>query len=122
IDPTSPGFGNRTKSAELADYKQGRPGSNQLAVQGHRTIAKAKRHPGLAALLNHHGCTLERAADRLAACLNAQLRRASVTKDGKVVVYEIGDDYPVQLNAAKAVFQLQSVFDSSSDQHLPDIE
>jgi hypothetical protein len=104
-DPTSPAYGNATKAAELAGFK-GCPGSNQLAVQGHRTLAKARRHPGLLNLLIDTDCTLNRALQRVSACMDAKVHRVFLNKDSQVVHVEAGDNHPVQLQAAKLVIDL----------------
>ncbi len=51
VDPESPGYQNKTRSAELAGYK-GAPGSNQLAVQGCRTVKKAREDATLREILD----------------------------------------------------------------------
>lgn len=104
-DPSSPAYGNATKAAELAGFS-GCPGSNQLAVQGHRTIARARQHPGLLNLLIDTDCTLKRALERVSACMDAKVHRVFLTKDGQVVHVEAGDNHPVQLQAAKLVIDL----------------
>jgi hypothetical protein len=109
-DPTSPAYGNKAKAAELAPYK-GLPGSNQLAVQGNRTIARARRHPGLSKLLIDTDCTLERAFERVSACLDAKNERVLLTKDGQVVHVEAGANHAIQLQAAKLVIDLHGVWD-----------
>ena len=103
IDPTSAGYGNRTKAAELAGFKGTRASQ---AVEGHRTISLARRHPGLANLLIDTGCTLGRALERVSACMDAKVHRVFLTKDGQVVHVEAGDNHPVQLQAAKLVIDL----------------
>jgi len=117
-DQGSPGYGNATKSAELAGYK-GLPGSNQLAVQGSRTLKKARELGLLRPVLVERGCTLERAAERLAACLDAKRAREFMTKDGKIIKSEPQDDYQRQLQAVKLVFQLHGALDGTSSLQRP---
>jgi hypothetical protein len=116
VDPASPGYENATRAAELAGYK-GLPGSNQLSVQGSRTLKKARDLGVLRPILVEKGCTLERAAERLSACLDAKRTRVFMTKDGDVVKCEPEDDYHQQRLAAKLVFQLHG-FDGTSRQDL----
>ncbi len=116
-DRTSPGYGNGTKSAELANYA-GLPGSNQLAVQASRTLKKARELGVLSPILIEKGCTLERAAERLSACLDAKRAREFISKDGKVVKGEAQDDYQQQRLAAKLVFQLHGAFGDADSQEL----
>ena len=116
-DPASPGYQNATRSAELAGYK-GLPGSNQLSVQGCRTVRRARELGVLRAILVEKGCTLERAAERLAACLDAKRTRVFITKDGKVIKGEPEDDHHQQRLAAKLVFQLHGAFGGASHQEL----
>jgi hypothetical protein len=116
-DPASPGYRNATRSAELAGYK-GLPSSSQLSVQGSRTLRKARELGVLQAILIEKGCTLERAAERLSACLDAKRRRIFVTKAGKVTECPPEDDHHRQLQAAKLVFQLHGAFGGTSSQEL----
>jgi hypothetical protein len=111
LDPTNNGI----RSAALAGFK-GSPAS--LAVQASRTLRKARECGFLATVLNEHGCTLERAAERLSACLGAQRKRAFVSKDGTVTYLELGDDYPVQQTAAKLVLELHGAFDSKRQEEV----
>jgi hypothetical protein len=116
-DPASPGYRNATRSAELAGYK-GLPSSNQLSVQGSRTLRKARELGVLRAILTEKGCTLDHAAERLAACLDAKRTRVFMTKDGKIIKSEPEDDHHQQRLAAKLVFQLHGAFDGASRQEL----
>jgi len=111
-DPASPGYGNATRSAELAGYK-GLPGSNQLSVQGSRTLKKVRGLDALSEILAEKGCTLEHAAERLSACLDAKRKRVFLTNAGKVIECEAEDDHHQQRLAAKLVFQLHGAFDAS---------
>jgi hypothetical protein len=104
-DPESAGYQNATRSAELAGYK-GLPGSNQLSVQGSRTLKKVRGLRMLPAILDENGCTFERLAKRLSACLDAQRKPVFMTKAGQVVEGPAQDDYRVQLQAVKLGFQL----------------
>jgi len=119
-DRASPGYGNATKSAELAKYK-GLPGSNQLSVQGTRTLKKARELGVLRATLEEKGCTLERAAERLAACLDAKRTREFMTKDRKIIKSEPQADHHRQLQAAKLVFQLHGALDGASSLERPPV-
>ena len=111
LDPTSPGYRNGTKSAELAGY-QGEPGSNQLAVQANRTLAKARRLGVLRLTLDVNGCSLEDAAKTLAACMKAKRQPVAITKAGVFVEGPEQDDHRVQLDTAKFVFRLHGAVDT----------
>jgi hypothetical protein len=119
-DPSSPGYQNGTRSAELAHYA-GSPGSSQLSVQGSRTLKKARKLGLLRPTLVEKGCTLERAAERLAACLDAKRTREFMTKDGKVIKGEPQDDHQQQRLAAKLVFELHGALDSASSLERPSV-
>lgn len=110
-DPASPGYQNATRSAELAGYK-GLAGSNQLSVQGSRTLRRARDSGVLRRILIQNGCTVERAAERLSACLDAKRKRVFF-KDGEIVEGPLEDNYQEQRLAAKLVFQLHNAFDST---------
>src|SRR5271169_7142526 len=116
-DPSSPGYQNATRSAELAGYK-GPTGSNQLSVQGSRTLKKARELGVLRDILVEKGCTLERAAERLAAGLDAKRKRIFMTQAGQVIEGPPQDDHHSQLQAAKLIFQLHGAFGGASRQEL----
>jgi len=110
-DPASPGYDNGTESAKLAGYT-GEPGSNQLAVQASRTLAKARRLGVVRAILDVNGCGLDKAAKTLAACMNAKRKPVAMTKAGAFVEGPEQDDHRVQLDAAKFVFRLHGALDT----------
>ncbi len=103
-DPASPSYQNGTRSAERAGYK-GASGSNQLSVQASRTLKKARELGVLQGVLVEQGCTVQRAANRLSACLDAKRRRIFVTAAG-IVEGPLEDAYQIQFQAAKFVLQL----------------
>jgi len=117
-DPESPGYRNATRSAELAGYR-GVPGGNQLAVQGSRTLKRARELSELRAILDEKGCTFERAAERLSACLDAKRTRVFLTKSGTLIKSDAEDDFHQQRLAAKLVLQLHGAFLSASSQEAP---
>jgi len=97
-DPSSPAYGNKAKAAELVPYA-GRPGSNQLAVQGHRAYKRLQQHAGLVKLLVDTDCTLERAFRCISDAMGAEIRTV-VTAGGAASVVAVGPNHPVRLKAA----------------------
>src|SRR5581483_7105736 len=118
LDPNSPGFLNATKAAELAHYK-GQPGSNQLAVQGYRTIRRASDSGLLREILNQAGCTMESAARHLAACMDAKTRSVFCFQ-GEVVEGPEQDDFRLQFEATRFVFSLHEKCDRATATHVAD--
>jgi hypothetical protein len=118
LDPNSPAFLNATKAAELAHYK-GQPGSNQLAVQGSRTLRRARESGVLRQLLNSAGCTLARAIERLAAAMDARTRRVFCFQ-GEVVLGPEEDNSRLQFEAAKFTFALHEKCDRATETHVGD--
>jgi len=118
LDPNSPAFLNATRAAALARYR-GQPGSNQLAVQGYRTIRRARESGVLREILNQAGCTLENAAHHLAACMDAKTRRVFCF-EGEVVLGPEEDNSRLQFEAAKFTFALHEKCDRANDTHVVD--
>ena len=87
-----------------------------MSVQGSRTIKKAKRLGLLAFALHEKGCTPERVAERLLACVNATRKHVFLTRDNKIIASEPQDDFRLQLQAIKLVLELFGEFDCASDQ------
>ncbi len=106
-DPQSPGFGNATQAAQLAGYK-GRPGSNQLAVQGHANLRNRKIRRSLAAILDKSGCTLELGAKRLRQALDAEQVRVALLA-GAFVYSKPLPDYRERRQAAELLFRLRGL-------------
>jgi hypothetical protein len=105
-DPASPAFGNKTKAVELAGYA-GKPGSNQLCVQGSRVFARPKKHAGLGKLLMDTDCTLQRAFGCVSEAMSADIVRV-VVADGKAMRVNCGPNHPVRLQGAKMAIELHS--------------
>jgi hypothetical protein len=111
LDPTNNGI----RSAALAGFKGSR---ESLSGQASRTLRKARECGFLATVLNKHGCTLERAAERLSACLAAQRKRAFLTNDGTVLYAEPEEDYGIQMRALELVLKLHGAFDSKRQEEV----
>lgn len=111
-DSESSGFGNATKSAELAGYR-GHPGSNQLAVQGHENLRNPNIRRALEDILDRAGCTLEHAAQRLKEGMDATQSRAFLGKAGKVVYSKSTPDHRERRQATELMFRLRGLLQMS---------
>ncbi len=112
-NPESPGYSNATRSAELAGYK-GKPGGNQLAVQGHVNLRNAKVRRAIETVLDRAGCTPELGAKRLRQALDAtQLRVFAI--DGEWVYSKPLPDYRERRLATELLFRLREPSLSQSD-------
>ncbi len=111
-DPEGPGFSNATKSAELAGYK-GKPGGNQLAVQGHENLRNPNIRRALEDILDGAGCTLEHAAQRLKEGMDATQSRAFLGKAGKVVYSKSRPDHRERRQATELMFRLRGLLQMS---------
>lgn len=112
-DPESPAFGNATRAAQLAGYR-GKPGSNQLAVQGHANLRNCKIRRSLDAILDGSGCTLELGAKRLRQALDAEQVRVALVA-GKFVYSKPFPDYRERRRAAELLFRLRALLAPSEE-------
>ena len=105
LDPTSAAFANKTKAAELAGYA-GEPGSNQLAVQGHRIASDPKMQLRLAAAFEAAGLTPERDAEVLRDAYGATRSRCYLGPDGQLIFSPAEPDHPTRLRAVDMKHQI----------------
>lgn len=87
MNPRSCGFGNATRASELAGYK-GKPGSNQLAVQGVRNLRRFNIKEAVARELYKQGCTPAFIAGRIIEAMRATEVRVLPDRKGRPVLYE----------------------------------
>ena len=113
-DPQGPGFENATKSAELAGYK-GKPGSNQLAVQGHANLRNPNVRREIERILDEAGATMEKVAWVLAEGMES--KRPKVAFDGKRFHYSrhLPDRQERRLSA-EMVCRLRAAFPTTQEQ------
>jgi hypothetical protein len=85
-DRKSDAFGNATRACQRANYR-GKPGSNQLAVQGARLLRNPNIQAELRLALVKLGFTPEFAANLLMDTMNATEVRALPNRKGKLVLF-----------------------------------
>jgi hypothetical protein len=105
-DPASPAYGNRPKATAMAGYKPGKPGSNQLSVQGHRLENNPKVQRAMSEILEEQGGTLEHCAARLFEASNATRQEVFLDKEGQLVCSDPEPDHPIRLRSVDRIIAL----------------
>jgi hypothetical protein len=103
-DRKSDAWGNATRACQRAGYK-GKPGGNQLAVQGARLLRNPNIQAAFRLALAKQGFTLEFGAKILMEAMNATEVRVLPNRKGKPVLFEF-PNYAIRLQGFDRAMRL----------------
>ena len=110
-DPTSPTFGNATRSAIASGY-----GIRGARTEGSRLLANANVSAEIERILDEAGATREKAAKVINEALEATQTRVFCPGEGKLVYSEPFIDHQTRLKAAEMNHRLRGDFPTTHEQ------